>query len=336
MNYDIVGIGNALVDIQTKVDDELLEYLNFTKGGMTLTSQDEQNELLEKLQKHPFSHCSGGSAANTIHGIGALGGKAYYIGKVANDSFGRHYTNDMANCHVGFPGPDAADEGTGTSVVLITPDAQRTMVTHLGISTSLHPDNVDETILKGAKMVYIEGYLWTGESTREAAVKMAKYAKEQGIPVAFTLSDGFVISGFRNEMKEFIEWYVDILFCNDAEGKVLAETEDEAEAFETIQAICNTVFFTRNKEGAWAGKQGEERTTVKGYAVKNVVDTTGAGDLFAAGALTGLLHHRSLRESAILGCYCASQVITHLGGRLPAHSHKNINHILKEYEKENG
>ncbi|MBE9503037.1 MAG: adenosine kinase, partial [Proteobacteria bacterium] len=170
MNFDVVGIGNALVDIQAQVSDDELKGLKYAKGMMTLSSSDEQKTLLGALKNHPLSTCSGGSAANTIHGVGALGGKAYYIGRVANDSYGKHYTEDMTDCDVGFPGPGSENSGTGTSIVLITPDAQRTMVTDLGISTSLHPDNVDEAILKGAKFVYIEGYLWTGEETKKAAL----------------------------------------------------------------------------------------------------------------------------------------------------------------------
>jgi len=332
MNYDVIGIGNALVDVQTQVSDDHLQKLNYSKGGMTLTTPEEQEKLLEALKDHSLSTCSGGSAANTIHGIGALGGKAYYIGKVANDEFGRHYTEDMTDCGVGFPGPDAEESGTGTSVVLITPDAQRTMVTHLGISCALHPDNVDETIVKGAQFVYIEGYLWTGEETKQAALKLARIAKKQGIPVVFTLSDAFIVNAFRKDVEEFIKWEVDILFCNEVEGLSLAEKEDSAEAFDHILGMCKTLFFTRGENGAWAGHSGEEKVSVKGYKV-DAVDTTGAGDLFAAGALTGLVHKKDLRDCSILGSYCASQVISHLGARLPSHSHTSIEKILKDYSE---
>lgn len=333
MNFDVVGIGNALVDIQTKVTDEELKRLDYPKGMMTLAGSDDQKALLDALKDHPLSTCSGGSAANTIHGIGALGGKAYYIGRVANDSYGRHYTGDMADCDVGFPGPGSEDSGTGTSVVLITPDAQRTMVTHLGISASLHPDNVDEAILKGARFVYIEGYLWTGEETKKAALKLAGAARKMGIGVAFTLSDAFIVNSFREDLAEFIKWEVDILFCNEVEGLALAGKDSAEQAFDRILGMCETLFFTRGEKGAWAAHRGEETIAVKGYNVK-AIDTTGAGDLFAAGALTGMVHNRNLRESAILGCYCASEVITHLGARMPAHSHKNINRIIEEYREQ--
>jgi sugar/nucleoside kinase (ribokinase family) len=335
MNYDVIGIGNALVDIQTQLTEEELESLNYPKGGMTLSSPEKQLRLLESLeaQSHSPSTCSGGSAANTIHGIGALGGRAYYIGRVANDDYGRHYTQDMADCGVGFPGPGAEDSGTGTSVVLITPDAQRTMVTDLGISTALHPDNVDETILAGAKFVYIEGYLWTGDETKNAAIKLARAAKKAGVPVAFTLSDAFIVNNFKKDLLDFIKWDVDILFCNEVEGLTLAGKEDAGEAFNIIAAMCEYLFFTRGQEGAWACHRGGERLLLKGYQV-DAVDTTGAGDLFAAGVLMGMIHKKTLRECIILGNYCASQVVTHLGARMPAHSHTNINKIISDYPKE--
>ena len=330
MKYDVIGIGNALIDIEVQLSNDELEKLGYPKGMMTLSSAQDQEKLLEGLKEHSFSTCSGGSAANTIHGIGALGGKAYYIGRVANDPYGRHYTQDMSDCGVGFPGPGSVDRGTGTSAVLITPDAQRTMITHLGISTTLHPENVDDTIVEGAKFVYVEGYLWSGEETKNAGIKLARAAKKHGIPVAFSLSDPFIVNTFTKDVKEFVEWDVDILFCNEVEALALAGEEDPAKAFDKIIGMVDTLFMTRGEDGAWAAQRGKDKVEVKGYKV-HAVDTTGAGDLFAAGAITGSLHKKDLRECAILGCYCASQVVTHLGARMPAHSHRNINRIIEEY-----
>ncbi|MFQ5560769.1 MAG: adenosine kinase, partial [Nitrospinota bacterium] len=267
MNYEIIGIGNALVDIQAQVDEKTLKSLGYAKGLMTLSDPVKQEELLLKLKGHSLTTCSGGSAANTVHGIGALGGKAYYIGRVSDDIYGRHYTEDMANCGVGFPGPGSEVSGTGTSVVLITPDAQRTMVTNLGVSTSLHPDNVDETIVAGSRFVYIEGYLWTGEETKNSALRLTQLAKKSGIPVAFTLSDVFIANSFRKELEEYIKWEVDILFCNEAEAQALAETEDTEQAFSHIQGLCEKLFCTMGKKGAWAGQRGESKVSVKGFAV---------------------------------------------------------------------
>lgn len=336
MNYDVVGIGNALVDIQVQVNDEFIQEAGLTKGAMTLVDTPDQQKLLQKLEGNSGSTknvCSGGSAANTIHGLGAVGAKAYYIGKVANDTYGLHYTQDMADCKVGFPGPDAETGGTGTSVVLISPDAQRTMATNLGISVSLSENNVDETILKGAKYVYVEGYLFTGDTTKAAAIKFARLAKKMGIPVAFTLSDAFVVNAFRDAVMDFIQWDVDILFCNEVEGLALAGKDTAEEAFHDLSQLADTVFFTRGKEGAWGKKSGEDRVSVTGFPVK-AIDTTGAGDLFAAGSLYGLLHQKSMKECCILGSYYASRVITHLGARLPAHTDHSIHKIMELYSEQ--
>ena len=173
MNHHVMGIGNALVDIEIRVEEDFISELDLTKGGMTLTTPEDQTKILVKVSGHTQKIVSGGSAANTIHGVSVLGGKTYYLGRVADDAYGKHYTEDMKSCGVGFPGPDAKTDGTGTCLILVTPDSERTMLTHLGISSQLHANNVDETLVRGARIVYIEGYLWTGDATREAAMKMA-------------------------------------------------------------------------------------------------------------------------------------------------------------------
>ena len=332
MNYDLVGIGNALVDIEVQVDDAFIEKTSVTKGGMTLSSIEDQNNILESLRSSPKKISSGGSAANTIHGASLLGAKSYYLGRVANDSHGKHYTEDMQNCGVGFSGPGSDEQGTGTCVVLITPDTERTMLTHLGVSSSLHPENVDETIVKNSRSVYVEGYLWTGDGTREAGQHMAGIAKKEGIPVSFTLSDAFVVNSFKESLIEFIDSYVDILFCNEVEAQAMTGESDSLSAFKKLQATVDTVFLTLGSKGSLVGKGGQEPVEVKTFPVK-AVDTTGAGDLFAAGALYGVLNNHSLEESAVIGSYCASQVVSHMGGRLPLSSHTDAAKILSEYQK---
>ncbi len=332
MNYDLVGIGNALVDIEVQVDDAFIEKTSVTKGGMTLSSIEDQNNILESLKSSPKKISSGGSAANTIHGASLLGSKSYYLGRVANDSHGKHYTEDMQNCGVGFSGPGSDEQGTGTCVVLITPDTERTMLTHLGVSSSLHPENVDETIVKNSRGVYVEGYLWTGDGTREAGQHMAGIAKKEGIPVSFTLSDAFVVNSFKKSLIEFIDSYVDILFCNEVEAQAMTGESDSLSAFKKLQATVDTVFLTLGSKGSLVGKSGQEPEEVKIFPVK-AVDTTGAGDLFAAGALYGVLNNHSLEESAVIGSYCASQVVSHMGGRLPLSSHTDAAKILSEYQK---
>ncbi len=335
MNYDLVGIGNALVDIEIRVDDAFIEKLALTKGGMTLYSSAQQNDVLNALPGSSRKIASGGSAANTVHGIKVLGSDAYYLGRVADDDFGRHYTEDMKVCGVGFPGPSAETNGTGTCIVLITPDSERTMLTHLGVSSNLHPENVDATIVKNARLVYIEGYLWTGEETRAAALKMTEIAKKNAIPVAFTLSDAFVVNSFKEDLIEFIRWNVDVLFCNEPEAIAIAETGDLDAAFNALKGMCETVFLTRGAEGAWVGNGQHGRIAVGTFPVKPV-DTTGAGDLFAAGALHGMIRKHTLEESAILGSYCAAQVVTHMGGRMPVHAHTEVETILSAYKNLDG
>lgn len=334
MTYDLLGIGNALVDIEVQVEDTFIKKFSLTKGGMTLASSESQLKILKSIKDYPTKTTSGGSAANTLHGLSVLGGKAYYLGRVAGDAYGHHYTEDMTNCGVGFPGPGAETNGTGSCVVMITPDTERTMHTYLGVSAALHPDNVDETIVQKSRMVYIEGYLWTGEETRSAAIKLMEIAKKAAIPVAFTLSDAFIANSFKKDLLDFIRWHVDILFCNEVEGLALTDMKDPASAFTLLKSMAETVFFTRGKSGAWAGSANEDKVRVAAFPVK-AVDTTGAGDLFAAGALYGLIKKHSLKESAIIGSYCASQVVTHLGGRLPLNTHTDVRKILKIYKDKN-
>ena len=333
MNYDLVGIGNALVDLEVQVEDHFIEKFSLVKGGMTLSSQEDQKKILNALSDRAEKIISGGSAANTVHGVSLLGGKTYYLGRVANDAFGRHYSEDMKACGVGFPGPDASDNGTGTCVVLVTPDAQRTMITHLGISAQLHAGNIDPSIVRKSKMVYIEGYLWTSDEIRAAGLRMAEIAKNEGLPVAFTLSDAFVVNSFKESLADFIRWKVDILFCNEAEALAMAGTNDVDEAFEILCGMTNTLFLTREKHGSLVGNSRGDKITINAFPVE-AVDTTGAGDLYAAGALYGLLRNHSLEESATIGSYCASQVVTHFGARMPAHSHTDVKKILSSRQQQ--
>lgn len=332
MHYDLVGIGNALVDIEVQVEDKFIEELSLLKGGMSLFTLEQQQRVLDSLSGRTTKICSGGSAANTVHGLSVLGGKGYYLGRVANDAYGRHYTRDMNRCGVGFPGPGAEAGATGTCVVLVTPDTERTMLTYLGVSGALHPGNVDETIVRNSRAAYIEGYLWCGDETRAAAQGMADFAKRAGIPVALSLSDAFVVNGFKESLVDFIRWNVDILFCNESEARAMAGCENTDAAFDHLKGMVDTLFVTLGKNGSLAWKDGEPTVLTRPFPV-TAVDTTGAGDLFAAGALYGLLHLYGLEQSAIIGSYCAAQVVSHMGARLPINSHTDVKKILREYEK---
>lgn len=331
-NYDVVAIGNSLMDIQVLVSDDVLAKLQLPKGGMVLYEQAEQQEILQSLNNLSQKVSSGGSAANTIHGLGALSAKSYYFGKISNDDYGDLYYQDMQKAKVGFHKPQKNDLPTGTSVILITPDAQRTMATHLGASSQLSVEDIKAEVIEKSKYVYIEGYLFTQEPTRSAAIKAAQIAKSNNIPIAFTLSDVFVVSSFYDDIKNFVEQYTNILFCNETEALALSKEEDPQKAFEFCLQICDSVFLTRSADGAWAYNKKEGQAVVKAFPV-DAVDTTGAGDLFAAGALYGLLQQKSIEQCAILGSYCASQVITHLGARLPAHSELEAEQIFALYSQ---
>lgn len=332
MPHDVYGIGNALVDIQVRVSEEDLEELLLPKGGMELTSREEQQRLIDALEGRVDNICSGGSAANTMHGIGALGGQAYYLGRVASDDFGHHYTRDMADCQVGFPGPGDGAAPTGTSLVLITPDAQRTLATHLGISVELHPDNVDPTIVADAKAVYIEGYLWDAEAPRAAARRVAEIANQHGIPVALTLSDAFLIERYREELVEFIQHSVDILFCNEVEGRAMSGAAESIGAFRELSQMVSKLFFTLSERGSWVAHEGEPPISILPFPARKV-DTTGAGDLFAAGALYGLTHGYSLEQCGVLGNYCGARIVSQLGARLPQRFDGKVDEIFSSYEK---
>jgi len=332
MKFDLLGIGNALVDVEVRVEDKFIEKNSLVKGGMTLSSIENQKKILKELNDLSVKISSGGSAANTAHGLSVLGGKAYYLGRVANDKYGKYYTEDMQSCGVEFSGIGNELSDTGTCVVLVTPDGERTMLTHLGASSSLHHGDINEKIIEDSTMVYIEGYLWTGEETRKAAEKLAQIAKINNVPIAFTLSDAFVVNNFKKQLTSFILKDVDILFCNDIEAKTMIETEDVQEAFNGLKEMSQTIFVTRGERGSWASSPTEEKVTVNVFPTK-VVDTTGAGDLFAAGALYGIIRNYSLKESAILGSHCASEVVSHMGGRMPVSSDADAEKIIQKYQK---
>jgi hypothetical protein len=206
------------------------------------------------------------------------------------------------------------------------------MLTHLGASSLLHPDNINEKTIESSGMVYVEGYLWTGDDTRNSAEKIAKIAKKNKTPIAFTLSDAFVVNSFKKELIDFIENNVDILFCNDVEAKAMVETESMQKAFDGLKKMSKTIFLTRGANGSWACNPNQEKVTVNVFPTK-AIDTTGAGDLFAAGALYGIIRNYDLKKSAILGSYCASEVVSHMGGRMPINSEVDAEKILSKYNK---
>jgi sugar/nucleoside kinase (ribokinase family) len=311
---DVLCIGNAIVDIIADCDDAFLEREGLTKGMMRLIDADEATRLYDHMG--PAREISGGSAGNTAAGVAALGGKAGFIGQIAPDQLGDFYRHDLTSTGVEFITPSAdLGEPTARSMVLVTPDAHRTMNTFLGAAQLLPPAALDEAQIEGAAVLYLEGYLWDPETPRYAMVKAIDIARRAGRKVAFTLSDTFCIDRHRDGFNELLDnGRIDILFANEAEIKMLAGAEDFDAAVAMVQNKVETLVVTRSEEGAIAVQNGE-RAKVAAEPVGKVVDTTGAGDLFAAGFLFGQTNGRSLEDSLHIGAIAAAEVISHYGAR---------------------
>ena len=313
MQYDVYGVGNALVDIQSRVTDEFLEELGFAKGIMTLVEEDVQENVLTQLAGSSVNRCAGGSAANTIIGLADFGGKTAYAGKAGDDAIGDFFLEDMRKIGVRIEVPQARGR-TGTCVVLITEDAQRTMLTNLGVSATLGPEDIDEAEIARAKYVYVEGYLFTGEQTKAAAIKAIDLAKENGVKVAFTVSDPFLIDLFRDEFIALIEGPVDLLFCNELEAKALTEKDDPIDCAPEIHNHAENVALTLGEAGSLLMHEGEA-IPIEGVPV-DAIDTTGAGDMFAGGLLFGITNGFSWHDAGHLASHAAARIVSQLGARM--------------------
>lgn len=313
MPYDVYGVGNSLVDIQAQVSDEVLAALDFRKGIMTLVEDAVQRRVLGALQGVPISQCAGGSAANTVIAVADFGGRAAYAGKVGQDALGHFFLKDMRDLGVTIEVPVAAGD-TGTSVILITADAQRTMLTHLGVSATLGPDDVDEAEIRNSKYVYVEGYLFAGEPTRSAALHTMELAKKNGVKVAFTVSDPFLISQHREEFWRLIEGPVDLLFCNLEEARSLTGRHDPVECAREIHRHAENVALTLGPNGSVLMHDGRV-IPIEGVGV-DAVDTTGAGDMYAGALLFGITNGLTWKQSGHLASHAAARVVAQLGARL--------------------
>lgn len=314
MQYDVYGVGNALVDIQARVSDATLQKLGFAKGIMTLVDEEIQQKVLGELDGAPISQCAGGSAANTILGVADFGGKAAYAGKVGSDMLGEFDLADMRKLGVTIEVPPAADGQTGTCVVLITDDAQRTMLTNLGVSATLSVDDINEEHIKQSKYVYVEGYLFTGETQKRAAYRAIELAKKHGVKVAFTVSDPFLINLFRDEFQELIEGPVDLLFCNLEEARSLTGKHDAVDCAHVIHNHVPNLALTLGGDGSILMHEGRV-IPIEGVEVE-AVDTTGAGDMYAAGILYGITNGLTWNQAGHLASHAAARIVSQLGARL--------------------
>jgi sugar/nucleoside kinase (ribokinase family) len=328
--YDVFGVGNALVDIIAFIDPKFLEKQNINKGIMTLVDESRQGQILADLHETKRELRSGGSAANTMIAIANSGGSCAYTGKVSHDTYGEFYKKDMEEAGVFFETLPDKSGHTGTCVVLTTPDAERTMLTSLGISTSLGPDDIDLERLKLSTYVYVEGYLWDGDSTKKASELSMSEAKKNHVKVAFTYSDPFCVNRTRDEFIQLTKDYVDVVFCNTEEGLALSGKSDPKEAVAYIGTLAELVYMTAGKDGAYVCDKGKI-TLVPGFPAK-LIDTTGAGDAFAAGVLYGLTHGYSNTKSARWGNYVASRIVQEVGPRLTIHLLGRQDEILKDFK----
>jgi sugar/nucleoside kinase (ribokinase family) len=315
VRLDVLAIGNAIVDVIAATDDDFLAREGLDKGSMRLIDAEEAKRLYDKMG--PGREISGGSAGNTAAGVAMLGGRAGFVGQVADDQLGEVYTHDIRSVGVEFttPARPAGDTSTGRVLVLVTPDAQRTMNTFLGAAQHLDTKALDEEQVRSASILYLEGYLWDPETPRAAMERAIDVAREAGRKVAFTLSDSFCIARHRDGFNALIDsGRIDILFANEDEILGLTGAQDFEAAVTSAAGRVPLLVVTRSEKGAIA-VQGEARAEVRAEPVDEVIDTTGAGDLFAAGFLTGHAQGRSLEQSLRMGAIAAAEVISHYGAR---------------------
>jgi sugar/nucleoside kinase (ribokinase family) len=310
---DVVGIGNAIVDVLAQADDAFLEQNGLVKGSMTLIDADRATELYNAMG--PGVEASGGSAANTMAGIAALGGKGGYIGKVRDDQLGTIFHHDIRAVGIEFTTPpEVSGPPTGRCMITVTPDAQRTMNTFLGAAVDLGPEDLDLEMIRRAKVTYMEGYLWDMPPAKAAYLEAAATAHAAGGKVSLTLSDSFCVERHRESFLELISGHVDLLFANEDEICALFQIDSFDEAMNKVRGHCEIAALTRSEKGSVI-VSGEETVLVEAESIVQLVDTTGAGDLYAAGFLYGYTQGKSLYDCGRIASIAAAEVISHFGAR---------------------
>jgi adenosine kinase len=325
--YDVLGIGNAIFDVLVRTDEAFLSRHGMTKGSMALI--DEARAAAIYGDMGPATEMSGGSAANTIVGLASFGARAAYVGKVKDDQIGKLYTHDIRAAGVAFDTkPAPGGPATGCSYILVTGDGERTMNTYLGAAQDLTPDDIDAAQIAAARIVYLEGYLWDPKNAKEAFVKASEIAHQAGRQVALTLSDSFCVDRYRDEFLGLMrKGTVDLVFANEAELHSLYETSDFDTALKQLRIDARLGVVTRSEKGCVVASS-EGVISVPAFPIAQMVDTTGAGDLFAAGFLFGLVRGAGYENAGRLGALAATEVIQHIGAR-PQVS-------LKELAQQNG
>lgn len=314
IRYDVTGIGNAIVDVIARAEDDFLVAQGMHKGAMALIDEARAQAIYDAMG--PATESSGGSAANTIVGVASFGARAAFIGKVKDDDLGHAFAHDIRAAGVSFDTPPAS-EGASTArcYIMVTPDGERTMNTYLGAAQDLHSNDIDEAVIKASAITYLEGYLWDPPHAKAAFVKAAKIAHDAGRKVALTLSDAFCVDRYRGEFVDLIRsGTVDILFANEGELHSLYQTADFDTALATLRKDARLAVITRSEKGCVV-VSGNSTEAVAAAPIARVVDATGAGDLFAAGFLVGHSRGLDLRSAAKLGALAAAEVIQHMGAR---------------------
>lgn len=312
--YDVLAIGNAIFDVLVQTDEGFLASHGMTKGSMALIDEAQAASIYKDMG--PATEMSGGSAANTIVGVAGFGGRAAYVGKVKDDQIGRLYTHDIRAAKVAFETSAAAGgPATGCSYILVTPDGERTMNTYLGAAQDLSPADIDPETIAAASIVYLEGYLWDPKDAKDAFLKASKIAHDAKRQVALTLSDAFCVDRYRDEFLTLMRnGTVDLIFANETELHSLYQTSDFDTALAQLRKDIPLGVVTRSEKGCIvATKDGT--TAVPACPIQKLVDTTGAGDLFAAGFLFGLVRNAGYENAGRLGALAAAEVIQHIGAR---------------------
>lgn len=324
--YDVVGIGNAIVDVIAHVEESFIDTHALAKGSMTLIDEDRAHHLYDVMP--PAIEASGGSAANTMAGVASFGGSVAYVGKVREDILGEVFRHDIGAVGVRYEVPLApTGPATARCLIMVTPDAERTMNTYLGISNLLEPADIDEELIMRARLVYCEGYLWDVDSAKRAIVKAMEVGKRSGAKVALTLSDGFCVDRHRAEFKALVSNFVDVVFANEAELCSLYQVDDIEAAIAQVRGHAEVSCVTLGAKGSVI-VTAEERVAVPAWSTGRVVDTTGAGDLYAAGFLHGYVANgrgsdgRDLAAAGWFGSIAAGECISHTGPRPEALLHQ--------------
>lgn len=312
-DLDLCGIGNALVDIQFETSFEELEEMKLTKGGMCLIETVELDDIIKKMGARKNFKSSGGSAANTIIAFSKFGGKAAYLTALGKDEFGKFYSDEFRNLGIELRAAEIEDMPTGVCLVLITSDSERTMQTALGATSRFEKDHIDEELIKRSKWLYTEGYKFSADNGAEAIDESIKIAHENGTKVAITFSDAFIVESFRHHLDKVIR-KSELLFCNEMEALTYGNTASTEDAFNKLCNVCPNVVMTKGTEGSlikWKGEIYE----IKAYDAK-AIDATGAGDMYAAGFLYGIIHHNNPEIAGQIASYAAARVVSQMGARL--------------------